>query len=201
MTVTTARYARITRLLHTGLAAAVLLQLLSEQLMRIVKPGEPVPSTFETLSFTVHEFIGFVVLILVGVRFILLMDDKKDGWSSLFPWIEPSGRAALFNEIRNEIPGWLRGKLKSPDEAALLARTVHGLGLLLAFGMGMTGSFLFVSIRPDGSMDAVAKAIKEMHEILGTVMWVYVIGHAVMAFTHQMLGHRVLQDIFSPDRD
>ena len=132
MTVTTVRYSRITRLLHTGLAATILLQLLSEQLMRIAKPGEPAPSTFETLSFTVHEFIGFVILILVGVRFILLMDDKKDSWSRLFPWIEPSGRAALFGEIRNEIPAWVRGKLKRPDEPDLQLVSRLALNILQA---------------------------------------------------------------------
>lgn len=189
-------YDRITRILHAGIAIAVSLQLISEQMMRAPEPGKVPPNLVEALFFAVHEFIGFAILTLVVLRFVFLMDDKEGGWAKLFPWIETAGRLALFNEIRQDIPGWIKGKLKRPDDANCLARSVHGLGLLLALGLGLTGSMIYAGMEPDGGMSPPLRFIRECHGIMGTMMWVYLIGHVCMVFAHQLLGHRILQNMF-----
>ena len=164
--------------------------------MRPLRPGKPPPDFIESAFFIVHEYIGFVVLVFVGLRLMSLLDEGNDERDRLFPWLTVAGRTLLMHELRYEAPQWLRGKLKSPDEVNITAATVHGLGLCLALGMGLSGMALFISTNADGGMTAPVRFIRECHEIMGTTMWVFLIGHVSMAIAHQLAGHSALQRIF-----
>jgi len=191
------RYEKVTRVLHLFLLLTVLVQLLTEQLMQVPKPGEPI-DLVAGFIFSVHQMIGFVVLI-IAITYLLVIMDKVESRMRLFPWLEQGLRTALIAEIRRDLPGWFKGKLPSPDQAHLIAGTVHGLGLLLATGLGVTGSIIFLGIKHDGSMPPAIHTIKEIHELLGTTLWIYLIGHVSMAVLHQIKGHRVKQAIFSSE--
>jgi len=65
--------------------------------------------------------------------------------------------------------------------------------------LGVTGSIIFLGIKHDGSMPPAIHTIKEIHELLGTTLWIYLIGHVSMAVLHQIKGHRVMQAIFSSE--
>lgn len=190
-------YDRYNRIIHWGVASTVSLQLLSEQLMRPLRPGQPAPDATESFFFIIHQYIGFAVLFFVGLRLISLLDEGGNERARLFPWTTSHGRMLLWHELRYEFPHWLKGKLKSPDEENVTAATVHGLGLCLALGLGLSGIILFIGTNPDGSMDSAVQFITECHKILGTLMWVFIVGHAGMGVAHQMAGHRALQRIFS----
>jgi len=189
------RYDRLTRMLHWGIAIGVILQLVSEQLMvrRLVNKD---PDFLQSATLILHEYMGFVVLIVVGIRFTLMLDNPDRGVHHTFPWLTGQGRKALMAEIRIELPAWLRGQLKRPEEANCLARSVHGLGLVLALGLGLTGMLLFVGTQADGSTHGPIEAGRQLHDVLGYIMWLYIIGHVCMALLHQRLGHRVLQGMF-----
>lgn len=189
-------YDRFTRILHWGIAVGVLLQLVSELLMRAPRP-QHTPSLVEALFFIVHEYVGFAVLILVGVRLMHFFDHPEAERQRLFPWLSRQGRRDLWLELRREVPGWLQGKLKPPQETYAVAGCVHGLGLALAFAQGLTGTILFLGTNPDGSMGAGVKFVADCHSVFGNIMWVFLIGHATMALAHQLLGHQALQRIFS----
>lgn len=192
------RYEKVTRMLHLFLLLTVLAQLLTEQLMRVPKPGEPI-DLVAGFIFSVHQMIGFVVLI-IAITYLLVIMDKVENRMRLFPWLEQGLRTALLAEIRHDLPGWFKGKLPAPDQAHLIAGTVHGLGLLLATGLGVTGSIIFLGIKHDGSMPPAIHTIKEIHELLGTTLWIYFVGHVSMAVMHQIKGHRVMQAIFSSEK-
>lgn len=191
------QYDKFTRIIHTGLALTILLQLVSEQLMQPLRPDQPPPDALEAMFFIIHQYIGFTVLVLVGLRFTEFMDSPEAARNRLFPWLTAEGRRALGHDIRYELPKWLYGRLKAPDEENVIAATVHGLGLTLAFALGMTGVMLFIGTSPDGDMEAPTRLIQESHNVMGTLMWIFICGHAGMAMAHQFSGHRALQRIFS----
>lgn len=185
-------YDKITKILHWLIASTILIQLLSETFMKRPKPGR-IRSEDQELFFEVHEWFGVIVLVLVLLRFLFIMD--REEWSKLFPWITAEGCRGIISELK-EVPGWLIGKLRDAGEQDYIAKTVHGLGLLLALALGISGTVLFVGMNPDGSMGDVVHFFKETHELLGELLWIYVIGHVVMALLHQVMGHRSLQRIF-----
>ncbi|MDX8411008.1 MAG: cytochrome b/b6 domain-containing protein [Mariprofundaceae bacterium] len=189
------RYDRLTRILHWGIAIGVTLQLVSEQLMvrRMVNKD---PDFLQVSMLIMHEYMGFVVLIIIGIRFTLMLDSPDRESPDMFPWLSQRGRQELMAETRNEAPGWLHGQLKRPEEAHCIARSVHGLGLILALGQGLSGMLLFVGTQADGSTHGPIEAGRQLHDVLGYIMWAYIIGHVCMALFHQRLGHRVLQGMF-----
>ena len=191
------RYNKTIRILHLMLMLGVLAQLCSELLMQVPKPGESIDQ-MAGFFFSIHQLIGFVVLIIAITYLMVIMEHSKHK-NRLFPWLDATLRAELIREIQRDIPGWFRGVLPSPDQAHLLAGTVHGLGLILATGLGLSGSVIYLGINSDGSMPPPIHTIKELHEILGTLMWIFMAGHLVMALLHQVKGHQVLQKIFTAD--
>ena len=192
------RYEKVSRVFHIALLLTVLAQLLTEQFMQVPKPGEPI-DLVAGFIFSVHQMIGFIVLI-IAITYLLVIMDKLEHRTRLFPWLDRDLRAALLIEIKRDLPGWFTGKLPNPEQAHLIAGTVHGLGLLLATGLGMTGSIIFLGIKHDGSMPPAIHTLREIHELLGTMLWIFIIGHVSMAVIHQIKGHRVLQAIFSSDK-
>ncbi|MDQ7010840.1 MAG: cytochrome b/b6 domain-containing protein [Mariprofundaceae bacterium] len=188
------RYSVEEKVLHFLIAGGMIFQLVIENRMRRPEPGKSVTES-QIMLFGAHEFVGVCLLIMVITRFMLMTGNRKS-LLRLFPWLEPEGRHGIMNEIRNTLPDWFTGQLKDAGEQDFLAKTVHGLGLLLALGLGLTGLVLFIGISPEGAMGALGKEVVEVHELLGTLLWVFITGHVVMTLYHQLLGHRVLQYIF-----
>jgi len=193
------KFNRTARLLHLYMMLTVLIQLASEQLMKVPKPGETVRPV-EAIFFTIHEWNGFIVLAIAAFYLMYLTNDRGD-WERLFPWMSASGCKGLWQEIRVDIPGWLQGRLKEAEEARYIAGTVHGLGILLVTGLGSTGIMIFMGLASSGEMSEDIKLLRELHEWLGTLIWVYLFGHAGMAIIHQLKGHNVLGEMFNLKED
>jgi len=189
------RFSRAIQRIHLAIVCLVAFQLFSEQLMEIPKPGEAVDDV-QALFLLLHEWNGFIVLGL-AVLFLLLRADKSQQRHSLFPWLSTAGWKGLFKEIAHDVPGWFRGKLNKPEDSFHIASTVHGLGILLLIGLGATGIIVFAGLEPNGYMDRDTKLIKDLHTDMGTLIWIFVLGHSAMALLHQLAGHRVFQSIFS----
>jgi cytochrome b561 len=185
-------YDKITKILHWLIASTILVQLLSEEFMKRPKPGR-IRTEGQELFFEVHEWFGVIVLVLVLLRFVFIMD--RNEWARLFPWITAEGCKGIVSELK-KVPGWFVGKLRDAGEEDYLAKTVHGLGLLLALALGFSGTVLFAGMNPDGSMGDTVHFFKETHEVLGELLWIYLSGHVFMALLHQLMGHKSLQRIF-----
>jgi len=190
-------YPLINRILHFLFGSMMVFQLISEELMKRPKliDGAPRIRTDEQIFFfELHEWFGIILLVIVGLRLSLLLGNPDEA-RKLFPFVSIDRMRGVITELK-EIPGWLVGKISPPSDDDCLSGLIHGLGLLLGLALGLTGATMFVGMNPaDGTMDAFVHLMKETHEVLGELLWYYVIGHVAMALIHQLKGHRALQRI------
>jgi len=191
------KYDKITRLLHWGIAVGIPLQLISEELMKRPKPGR-IRTDEQIFFFDMHEWVGMLLLTLIVLRLLWGVIGMGEGrLSKLFPYLTPKGRIGILNEFRTEVPGWFRGKFAAPEKNEdYIAGLVHGLGVLLILALGTSGAVMLYGMEESGQMLGVVHDMKELHEALGSVLWIYLIGHVGMAVVHQVLGHRSFQRIF-----
>jgi len=190
---------RTIRILHFGIVISILLQMFGEKLIGFPEPGYP-RHAMDALFLGIHEAIGSAALILVCVYLIIAMDEVVSR-ERLFPWVNVAGRNSLWLEMHRDIPSWLHGKLSPPDENHAIAGTIHGLGIVLALFLGLTGSMLFLGIGPRGEMTPDIKVIWQCHSIMATMMWIFVAGHAGMALAHEFKGHKILREMFKWGKD
>ncbi len=188
-------YNQVTRLLHWGFALLIPLQLLSEELMKRPKPGR-VRDDLQVFFFEMHEWIGMTVLTLVLLRLVWGLMSAESSWMRLYPYFSTAGRKLLAYELKNEVPNWFKGNLPNPSHERCMASAVHGLGLLLVLAMGLTGAVMLYGMQDSGKMLGWVHEAKEVHEMLGSLLWVYLIAHVGMTLMHMLLGHTMLKRIF-----
>ena len=189
-------YDRLTRLLHVGFVLGVPLQLLSENFMKRPKLVDGVPrlrTATEANFFEMHEIVGIALLTVVVLHILWSASRAGGGLGRLFPYFRAGGSRDLLAELK-QVPGWFGGKLHETAEDSVLAGAVHGLGLLLILAMGATGATIFFGMdEVTGHMSSFVDGMKELHEVLGSLVWVYLIGHVGMVVLHKLKGH----DLFS----
>jgi len=189
------KHERVIRILHTGIVGSMLLQLGMELFIGLPVAGHS-RSGPASMLIGVHEAVGSLVLILVCV-YLLVVLDGEEGRKRLFPWMFEGGRTVLLRELFRDVPGWFRGRLPPPEESHAIAGTVHGLGMILALLLGLTGTMLFTGVGPHGEIRPDIEPVAAAHDFLTTSMWIFVIGHAGMAVVHELKGHGVLREMFS----
>jgi len=190
-------YGTLTKVLHLSLIVAVIVQLALATGMEHPKPGTH-PDWWRLELFEGHEFVGLLLLMLVVVHLIHTLRDAGDesAWHILFPWLRQEGREQLRKELKM-VPGWLRNGPPPQDVGIALPGTVHGAGLLLLLAMGLSGLVIFFGMGEDGSHPEWVHAVMEFHaDGLGTLLWIFLIGHAGMGFWHERLGHKSKSRIF-----
>lgn len=189
-------YNQVTRLLHWGFALLIPLQLLSEELMKRPKP-ERVRDDVQVFFFEMHEWIGMIVFTLVLLRLVWGLISSESSWMRLYPYFSANGRKLLMFELKHEVPNWFKGQLPNPSYERCMASAVHGLGLLLVLAMGITGAVMLYGMQDSGKMTGWVHEAKEVHELLGSLLWLYLIAHVGMTVLHMLLGHTMLKRIFS----
>jgi len=190
------RYDLTTKLLHWGIALSITLQMLNSLVMEEPEPDE-VRSAIEAGLFEIHEYTGLIAFTLLFARWLWSVSGHAmGGWRHLFPWYFADSRKELIEDIRREVPGWLKGRIPAPSEGDAIAKTVHGLGLIIASVMAATGIVLFFGMQENGAMNPVVHLFSEIHEEASTLMWIFLGGHFGMAMFHQLRGHDVLGKMF-----
>jgi len=186
------RYSRFIRLLHTLTAVAIIFQLVISLIMDHPHANKPM-TVNGGLYFQWHEWIGLTALtILMSGWVYRIMNWKRESQGRLFPWVTSSGRLSITHETGKLI---LLRWTKLPEDGAL-AGTIHGLGLLIASAMALTGSVIYVALGPHNTVTPAVHNLMELHSFLATFMWAYLYGHALMALWHQYMGHGSLARIF-----
>lgn len=178
----------LTRALHLAILLVVLHQLLGSTIMERPAPGED-----PEWPFTLHVWIG-----TAGLGFLLLFwlwtlarGRSETRVTQLFPWFSPYRLRAVIGEVRDLIRDLWRFRTPSLDMDAV-ASALHGLGLMLATFMAVTGGLWFYLL--EGT--SYARTVLGLHKFAANFMWAYLIAHAAMALLHQGLGDDVFARMF-----
>jgi cytochrome b561 len=172
-------------------------QLTTSQFMELPDPEGIVP-VIKVALFRLHRLSGITVLTLLALHWIWgLAGHAAGGWGNLFPWFSRERRGNVISDLKS-MPSLLRGALPGQNyRGTAIAGAVHGLGLLTATGMGLTGSILFFGIKSDGTMNASASPVVEIHQFIANFLWAFIVGHVGMAILHQWQGDKVLTRMFN----
>ncbi|HEU0071810.1 MAG TPA: cytochrome b/b6 domain-containing protein [Alphaproteobacteria bacterium] len=188
------RHSLVTKALHALLACAILFQLLVSLVM---EEPHPPRRPIET-PFLLHEWVGMASLAIVILFWLwTLVRRSEAGVGAFFPWFSAARRSAIFADLRAY--GEALRRLEMPDATVhtAFANAVHGLGLLLATYLAVTGSVVFWQMDATGKMTGLGHSFAELHGALANVMWAYLIGHAGMALLHQLLGEGILRKMWT----
>jgi cytochrome b561 len=177
-----------TRALHLCLLVVVVSQLISSKVME-----RPFPGDEPGWPFVLHEWIGLASVGVITLFWLwsLARSSSETPLSRLVPWFSPR----RLSDIVDEIAGFARDAcaLRMPSfELDASASAVHGLGLMLASFLALSGAawyFMFAGT-------PYAKTVMGLHSVAGNLMWVYLIGHASMAILHQLAGDEVFSRMF-----
>jgi len=177
-----------TRALHLSILLVVVSQLLSSQVME-----RPFPGDEPGWPFLLHEWIGLAGVCVITLFWLwsLARNPAETPLSRLFPWLSRK----RLSDIADEIVGFLRDifALRAPSfKLDAIASAVHGLGLMLASFLALSGAawyFVFTGT-------SYGKTVIGLHSLAGNLMWVYLIGHASMAILHQLAGDEVFSRMF-----
>lgn len=175
-----------TRLTHWGLAITITFELVS---------GLYVSSSNTYLYIHMHEIGG-----LAAGGFVLLTwmwSFANRTLDILFCW-NSKGMA----RVGSELLGLLRGRLPASGRTVGLSGFVHGLGLLAATGMAVTGVLIYLVI--PGGLGAAANStsygfftgLAVIHGFLADFLWAYLVGHVLFAILHQARRNPVFGAIF-----
>jgi cytochrome b561 len=178
----------MTRVLHLALLLSVVGQLLTSLIMERPLPGED-----PDWPYALHEQVGLVGLgvLMLFWLWTLMRDERETPLQRLFPWFSSEPLSEVVADIRAIVRAVAR--LRAPPlHLNALSSAVHGLGLLLATFLAMSGAawFALFTGTPYGRMVLTA------HKLAGSVMWAYLIAHASAAVLHHALGDRIFARMF-----
>ncbi len=178
----------VTRVLHFLLLATVLHQLVGSRFMEKPLPGEDAD-----WPFVLHSWIGMAGFSILALFWLwtLVRSRSETPVARLVPWFSASGRRAVVVDMRRTLGEWVAWKAPDPGDGAL-ASAVHGLGLLVASAMALSGASYFLFL--EGT--SMGKLAIQAHKFLANFMWAYLIGHASLAALHALLGDDVFSRMF-----
>ncbi|MBF0448312.1 MAG: cytochrome b/b6 domain-containing protein [Magnetococcales bacterium] len=187
-------YDRFTRFIHIFLAIGISAQLAISLVMIHPKPGR-----LGDLFYEIHEYLGLALLGFVILHWAWAgIRRGKIPFTQLFPWLTPSRYRPLMEDAQR-YAGHMT-QLRLPPESGSpspLANAIQGLGLATALLLGASGLLLFLNAPAEGArMTGWLHDVKEVHEVFGSVLWVYLCAHAGMGVLHQLSGHGSIRDMF-----
>ena len=186
----TARHAIATRILHAGLATAVIVQLASSQVMSPDDGGDTI--------FGVHAYVGLAAFALVlGFWLQSLMRQRGTPLGMLIPWFSGPRLSAVWQDFKAHLAALRHLRLPAHDTHAPFASAIHGLGLLLVTAMAASGTLYFVVNTGNPDAGGLVKVAMTVHTTLANLVWAYLIGHALMALIAHYGGTLSLRQMWS----
>ena len=186
-------YSRTTRILHALLALTITFQLIVSLVMDHPHIARPM-SHAGAIWFEWHEWVGLTVVAVLLVSWIYrLMNFQREAQGQLFPWLNAPGRSELLAESGQLLS---LKKWTTLPETGALAGTIHGLGLLIATAMAVTGGVLYLKLWPANIVTGNTADLMDVHSNLATIMWAYLYGHGLMAVWHQFIAHASISKMF-----
>lgn len=187
------KHGLMTRLVHMGLAVAVILQLFTSLLMQ--SPSRTDPGNW---LFEIHEISGLTALAFAFLFWIVLVSRRHgtDG-AALFPWFSSSRRSVLWQDTKDHLVALRVLSFPAYKDHSPLASAVHGLGLLLMSAMTLSGSLFYLAKLYSVQESAAAQVSLELHHFGGNLAWAYLIGHAGLATIHHFTLSLSLAEMWS----
>lgn len=191
------RHPLLTRLSHMGLAISIIIQLLTSLIMRGPRHGRT-PDAF----FALHEIVGFVAL---GFAFLfwcnVMLRHRGTPLSLLFPWFSMRRIGAVWSDGLRHVGEIIRYRLPDYDGVSPLASAVHGLGLLLMTVMAVSGTIWFIG-QLLGLPEGMALRLDIIiHHLFANLVWVYLIGHGLLALVHHVANQADIRRMWSLKND
>ena len=191
------RHTRATRLLHAGLALAILTQLGTSLAMQgpdEVQAGD--------ILFQVHRYSGLAAMLLAfGLWLTIVLRSRGTEIGALVPWFSGRRLAALWQDAKVHAGAAVKLRIPDHDPQAALPSAIHVLGLLLISAMAASGTVYFVQValglhsaEPDGMIAMT------VHLALANLVWAYLIAHAGLAVLHHLLRSMSLSTMWSLGR-
>ena len=180
----------VTRLLHVFLLLIVIHQLVGSQFME-----RPLPGDDPAWPFQFHAWIGVAGVAAISFFWLwtLVRHRSETPVGRLVPWFSAAGYRNLLADVKRNYQRLTGGRALEPEDAhGALASAVHGLGLLVASIMAVSGAayFFFFEGTPLGGI------VLGLHKIFANFMWAYLIGHAGAALLHTLWGDDILSRMF-----
>ncbi len=184
------RHALFTRLLHAGLATAIILQLATSQVMD--------PDEGGTATFWVHQYVGLVAFALVlGFWIFGAVRQRGTPLGELFPWLSGPRRAAVWADIGTHWRALRQFHMPQHGAVTPLASAIHGLGLLLITAMAASGTLYYFVSTGDPDAGGLVKLAMTVHLTLANLVWAYLIGHAGLAVVNHITRTESLGNMWS----
>ncbi len=192
-TVSPDRHILATRLLHAGLALAVITQLLTSLVLEPAEDGHA-----GNLYFEIHEYGGLAAFACV-LAFWIVVAVRRRGTEAgaLWPWFSGARLSALGRDIRVHLSSLRHLRLPEHDENAALPSAIHGLGLLLVTAMAATGTIYYVINQGDPDAGGLVGIVMFIHTTLANLVWAYLIGHAGFAILQHGFNDYSLRNMWS----
>ncbi len=155
------------------------------------------PGSLGAQLFEAHEVVG---LGMVGVTLAfwiwIAVRRNEPGLGDLLPWFSGRRLCVVREDLSRHWNALRRGTLPEYRPHSPLVTAIHGLGLLAVTGMAVSG-FLWWLGADVGTLEVLGEPAEEVHEILSYLVWAYLVGHAGMAYLHQMKGEPIVREMFS----
>ncbi len=182
----TERWSQTIRWLHFGLAFSVTSQLFLSLGMEESDEAEGLTQWL----FIGHELFGLLALGFAGFHWGWLLGGHDGGLKRLFPL-----GSAGWQAVREDLRGLMRLYLPRGGPRPGLPSLVEGLGLSVVTVQGLVGLTMFVVLPPIGQLPEQFEWLTEFHAALGSLVWVYWLGHGGMAILHRFTGDDALGGI------
>ncbi|MBE2259886.1 MAG: cytochrome b/b6 domain-containing protein [Rhodobacteraceae bacterium] len=191
------KHAFSTRLVHAGLALAVIVQLLTSLPME-----PPAADSVGNGFFQIHQYSGLAAFAFVFAFWaVVCVRSPGTAPGTLFPWFSGSRLSALRTDARTHLAALLRRRLPPHDSQAALPSAIHGLGLLLISAMAVSGTVYYFINTGDPDAGGAVGAVMLVHRTLANVVWVYLFGHAGLGVIHHYAHDVSLGEMWSLERD
>lgn len=175
-------YPMAIRVLHLGLVVFGISAFLT---------GELAEEEEAIWGYLVHAYLGLALTLFVVSRAVVgVAGPKAARFSSWVPFT-----AERFRVVIDDIKQLLRFRVPEHRRHEGLSALVHVFGLLLFLWMGLTGTALFII--GDVETSLAGKLIAEVHEVGESLIPLYLFLHVGAVVLHTLLGHRILQRMFT----
>lgn len=147
------------------------------------------------LTLYIHEIGGLLALLILVVEWMWIF--AKNQFSILFPWSGPGLRS-----VQHDIKQLTTGQLPRHGAVPGLPNFWHGIGLIIFSLMGLLGLLLLFNLPGHSIFGTTSNnyilttRLTLLHVAISYLAWIYLGGHILSSLVHQLMGERLLGQMF-----